>query len=110
MKMVCVNTYSDGLRNSEACRNRKAIVMLSAGTFRLPQRSVICTSPEKERNRIEADLLLLVVCAHMACRTADSLRDELASRAQFIDAVRALHDAVAGAGGTLESTALSRVI
>lgn len=73
-------------------------------------RSVIHTAAEEERDRIEADLLLLVVCAHMACRTASGLDEAAESRAQFIDAVRALHFAVAVDTGTQESSALSQVM
>lgn len=71
---------------------------------------MIHTADEQERDRIEADLLLLVVCAHMAYRTASGLEEAVNSRTQFIDAVRALHYTVAEDIGTQESGALSQVM
>jgi hypothetical protein len=47
-------------------------------------------------DRIEADLLLLVFFAHMACRNAEGLSEAASARIRFIHAIRALHDAVAG--------------
>jgi hypothetical protein len=58
-------------------------------------RSVVPSLSEEERDRIEADLLLLVVCAHMAFRSANGLDEATNTREHFIDAVRALHYAVA---------------
>jgi hypothetical protein len=45
---------------------------------------------------MEADLLLLVFFAHMACRNADGLSEAANARISFVHAVRALHCAVAG--------------
>jgi hypothetical protein len=51
---------------------------------------------EQERDRVEADLMLLVFFAHMACRNAEGLTEAANSRIRFVNAVRALHGAVAG--------------
>jgi hypothetical protein len=61
----------------------------------LSRRSAVDTASEQERDRAEADLLLLVFFAHMACRNAEGLIDVADARIHFVNAVRALHCAVA---------------
>ena len=75
------------------------------GEILVASRSAVLSSSEEERDRIEADLLLLVVCAHMACRTANGLDEATNSRGHFIDAVRALHFAVAADPGPPDAMA-----
>jgi hypothetical protein len=63
----------------------------------LERTSVVHTSSQQERDRIEADLLLAVVFAHMAYHTAKSFSEDVTARRQFIDTVRALHHRIEGA-------------
>jgi hypothetical protein len=57
---------------------------------------VVNKSSEKRRDRTEADLLLAVVFAHMAYRTAKNFGEDVTARRRFIDTVRALYHTVEG--------------
>jgi len=102
--------YSVRLRTSGPCYDRSSYSNVSEERDLLSGRSVVHTSSEQERDRIEADLLVLVVFAHMACRTANGLSEAANARIQFIDAVRALHYAVAGDAGPQESAAPASIM
>jgi hypothetical protein len=57
---------------------------------------VVHNSSEQRRDRVEADLLLAVVFAHMAYRTATNSDEVATARRRFIDTVRALYHTVEG--------------
>ena len=82
--------------------------MLPNGRISLARISMNRSSSEQVRDSIEAEFLLSVVFAHMACRTTKSVGEDLSARARFIDAVRALYDAVVGDIKPLDSDARTR--
>ena len=57
---------------------------------------MVRNSSEQRRDRAEADLLLAVVFAHMAYRTAKNFGEVATARRRFIDTVRALYHTVEG--------------
>jgi hypothetical protein len=61
------------------------------------------TSRDRERDRVEADLLLAVIVAHMAFRTASSPNDAYTARMCFTEAVRELYYGVVEAGSEKSS-------
>jgi hypothetical protein len=57
---------------------------------------VVQNASKQRRDRVEADLLLAVVFAHMAYRTAKNFGEDVTARRRFIDTVRALYNTVEG--------------